>query len=62
MMTAASDVAVNVGHVLHRATITVRVSGMSRARARIWLGTQVIKLGGWVIGVGRTRVILRKEG
>jgi hypothetical protein len=43
---------VTASSLMKRITMTVRVSGVMRQHARIWLGCQLIKIAARVMGVG----------
>ena len=38
-------------------TIEIKVNNVRILRARIWIGTKIMMLGAWVIGVGRCEVV-----
>ena len=39
-----------VKDVVNKLTLRVRVRGVACARARVWLGEKIIRLGAWVTG------------
>lgn len=45
-----AEAVVNMGKVLSSVTIYVKVVGVKPARARLWLGAQVMKLASLIIG------------
>lgn len=53
---ATAPLTIDAGDAAKRLTLTVKVAGMRKFRARVWIGTQFIKLGGWIVGFGTIRV------
>lgn len=41
---------ITMGHALARTTIAVKVTGLRRARVRIWVGTGLMRVAALVIG------------
>jgi len=49
--------AVHIGDAARRLTISVRVKGVRRWRARCFIGARIIRLGAWVMGTrGRINI------
>lgn len=42
--------------LMRHMTMNVKVRRMRTVRVRIWLGTKVIRLGAWIIGVGAIHI------
>jgi hypothetical protein len=47
---------VPISDVVKDLELTINVSGVRRWHMRLWIGTQIIKLGGWVAGFAKTIV------
>ncbi len=52
MATCNAVVTTGIADVVRDCTMTVTVVGLGRLRSRIWLGSQFIRLGVWVMGMG----------
>lgn len=52
---------VDVGMAMANCTATIRVTGEERLRARLWLATQIVRVGLWIAGYTRPIVIESME-
>jgi hypothetical protein len=58
---AADAIKIPMRQVMPKVTLHMVITGMVRARLRLWLGARIIRLGGYVIGCS-VEMVVKPDG